>query len=277
MKKNIIKISKAKEKHGICHVFLLDMEESMNLIDELGLNLGKSQLITLVGAGGKTSIMFELAREISSKGKSVLVTTTTAIFYPENNSYDKILITDVENLDIIIPENGKICVLGSRVTNENKLLGISKSFTDSIYINSIFDFILVEGDGSRRLPIKAPAEHEPVIPKHTSVTIGVVGLDSLGRRINNGSVHRPDIFCSITKMNMNDIIDDSCLVKLIFDPNGLFKSAPENSTRYLILNKADNDILRSKGKFIKDIILKNTAMKIDKVLVTNMKKIIEDW
>lgn len=249
----------------------------MNLIDELKLNLEKSELITLVGAGGKTSIMFELAREIRSKGKSVLITTTTAIFFPESNTYDKVLITADENMGIFVRESGKICVLGSRVTSENKLLGINKSFIDAVYNSSIFDFILVEGDGSRRLSIKAPAGYEPVIPKYTSVVIGVIGLDSLGRRINNTSVHRPEIFCNVTKMNMNDIIDSSCIVKLVSNHNGIFKSAPQNSTKYLILNKADNYVLRSKGEFIKDAILKSNGIKIDGILITSMKNINENW
>ena len=44
-------------------------------------NIKKSDVVTITGAGGKTSLMFALANELSTLGK-VLVTSTTKIYVP---------------------------------------------------------------------------------------------------------------------------------------------------------------------------------------------------
>ena len=103
-----------------------------------------------------------------------------------------------------------------------------------------FDYILVEADGSRQRPIKAPADHEPVIPNGTTKTVGVIGLDALGKQIHGTSVHRPELLCRLTAKVMGDIIDEDVIARLIRAPQGLFKSVPDGSQRYVVLNKMEN-------------------------------------
>ena len=54
--------------------------------------------------------------------------------------------------------------------------------------------MLAEADGSKRLPLKAHAAWEPVIPAATANVIWVVGASGLGKPINE-AVHRPKLFC----------------------------------------------------------------------------------
>ena len=211
-----------------------------SLYSLINLETGKKEMICLVGAGGKTSAMFQLARELSSKGKKVLATTTTAIYYPERNQYDEILISEQESLDLFDNRsNGCITVFGRSLSSEGKLLGVNPEFLDSIFLKDIFDYIIIEGDGSKGRSIKAPAEHEPVIPSHTTKLMGLIGLDSIGKEICSENVHRPELFCSIIGCCQGDIIDTDIISKLIVHKLGLFKATPVLSERYLILNKAD--------------------------------------
>ena len=216
----------------------------MNIIDMLDIKLDKRELITLVGAGGKTTTMFALAEELRLFGKKVLVTTTTAIFYPLRNQYDYIIVKESYSKEMFL-ETGvhvaKIVVFGRAVNPMGKLLGAQAEDIDRIFKDNIFDFILVEGDGSRGKPIKAPAVYEPVVPSMTTKVVGLIGMDAIGKKINSEYVHRPEIFCSITNSSMDDNIDAKIVSKLVFNKNGLYKNAPLGCKKYLIFNKVDKE------------------------------------
>lgn len=222
------------------------VEEILNL-DGSNENSG---VISFVGAGGKTTIMFSLAKELRRKGKKILVTTTMAIYNPEKYDY-----YFLKNIDPSFKANkGTITILGDRVL-DSKLRGVSSQYIDYISSLDIFDFILVEADGSKKKPIKAPRIDEPIIPKSTEKTIGLIGMDSLDRAINHGNVHRPELFLHIVGKKLEDKIEDKDIVKLVLDSNGLFKNS--QGQRILILNKVTTSKLdtanKLKRKLEKDI------------------------
>ena len=93
---------------------------------------------------------------------------------------------------------------------------------------------------SKQKPLKAPAEHEPVIPAETTKLLGLIGLDALGRTINEDHVHRPQQFCRITGHSENENITSFSVASLITSEEGLFKNAPHRCQRCVLLNKADS-------------------------------------
>jgi probable selenium-dependent hydroxylase accessory protein YqeC len=222
----------------------------MTLYDALNIDPNISGLISFVGAGGKTSTMFRLAQEFKSLRKRVLVTTTTNIAFSETSQADRLVIDNSRNISALPRvEPGTIVCLGSiMVGDEEKLKGVDREFVDEIYRQHLFDHIVVEADGSKRRPIKAPAHYEPVIPGETTQVIGVIGLDALGKTITEGYVHRPNLFCSITGKKIGDIIDRKCLADLILSEDGLFKHTPRKCRKYVIFNKADCSDRREEAK-----------------------------
>ncbi|PBH77305.1 hydroxylase, partial [Clostridioides difficile] len=123
---------------------------------ELSNIIEKNEIITVVGAGGKTSLINYFANFYRDKLK-VLLTTTTKIYVP--NDYDNIIIT----IDgTVIPSicHG-ITVCGSYINNENKLVSIDSSILDEIVDQ--FDLVLIEGDGSKRKKLKGWNAKEPVV------------------------------------------------------------------------------------------------------------------
>lgn len=241
--------------------------ESLNAIEEFDINLNKSELICFVGAGGKTTTMFGLAKELKNKGYSVLVTTTTAIFYPKEDEYDEIIVDEKISSIIFNKEcSTGINIVGSRVNDEGKLIGIDKEAVDIIFKEKLFDYILVEGDGSKRRSIKAPAEHEPVIPALTTKVVGLIGMDALGMEINSNNVHRPEIFCTVTNCKMGDTVDSQKLFLLVKNANGLFRNSPKGAKKYLKLNKVDEKLHSDAIESIKKEILQ-CNLDIEKVTI----------
>ena len=67
-----------------------------------------------------------------------------------------------------------------------------------------FDYVLAEADGSKRLPLKAHAAWEPVIPSGTANIVWIAGASGLGKPINE-AVHRPELFCERCGCEPTDI------------------------------------------------------------------------
>ncbi|WP_432663999.1 selenium cofactor biosynthesis protein YqeC [Wukongibacter baidiensis] len=234
------------------------------------IDFSRKELLCFIGGGGKTSTIFKLAKELKKLDKKVLITTSTAIYYPEKDIYDKIIVDNsiefIENLENI--DCGTITVIGRAVSKENKLLGLSKELIEEIHYKKIFDYILVEADGSKRKTIKAPADHEPVIPQNTDTTIGVIGIDSIGKRINEENVHRPELFCKVTDSKMEEVISEEKIYQLIKNNRGLFKNVPFKSKAYILLNKVDNnEELRKAEKIIR--LVKTNGFKVDGIIAAN--------
>jgi len=231
----------------------------------------RKELISFVGAGGKTTTIFKLAKELKKLGKKVLVTTSTAIFYPEKDDYDRIIVDNSVNLigALTNVKSGTITIIGREVSQENKLLGLRKEIIEEIHGRKVFDVILVEADGSKRKSIKSPDDYEPVIPENTDKTVGVIGIDSIEKKINEENVHRPKLFCRITNSKMEEKINEKKIYKLIENDKGLFKDTPLKSKKYILLNKVDNKDQQKRVLKIIELIIEN-ELKINGIIASNI-------
>ncbi|SNS89763.1 probable selenium-dependent hydroxylase accessory protein YqeC [Anaerovirgula multivorans] len=245
----------------------------MKLYEALNINLDQKEIISFVGAGGKTTSLFKLAKELKEAGSRVLLTTTTAIYSPAKESYDRLILTDEDDHKKLleIKNTQSICVLGKAISKENKLLGLEPlKILELSKLNS-FDHILIEADGAKRKPIKAPATHEPVIPSNTTKLIGVIGLDVLNREIEEEWVHRPQFFCQLTEGKIGGKIDINRVVKLVIADGGLYKSCPEICQKYLLLNKTDDSFRENLAIEIFNL-LKKYQFVLHGVIAASMKE-----
>lgn len=162
----------------------------MELWELLGIRPG---LTAVIGSGGKTSLLRVLAQELSRHG-TVLLATTTHIMRP---NWCPFAATAAELCEGFA--HSPIVCAGS-YTPEGKLT--APDFPGWQYAA---DFVLVEADGSRRLPLKAHAPHEPVIPANTRRTVYVVGADGFGHPIRQ-VCHRPERYAALCGAAEDDIV-----------------------------------------------------------------------
>jgi len=236
----------------------------MRLSDHL--KLDKSDIISFVGAGGKTTMMFKLAEELRGHNK-VLVTTTTKIYIPSNDEYDFIC-TDSERIPKYnhMKENG-IYILGAGVNDKHKILGLGFSELDDL--SPQFDYILIEADGSKEKKIKGWNEFEPVIYTKTSKTVGIMDIQSIEMAINEDNVHRSEIFREITGAKEEDKVKLEHLVRLILHPQGLFKDAKGEKILYINKVETTNDLIFAKA-LVNQVNLKQQKL-IDSVFIGSLK------
>jgi len=199
-------------------------------------------LVAFVGAGGKTRALFSLGEALTVLGGPVLLSCTTHLLDPRLEAgrppLTLLLRPDLEGPESALPlpaAQPGLSLLMARVEPPEKLKGIHPSWLPAL--RTAWPHILVEADGSKRLPLKAPADHEPVLPPQPDLVVGVLGLDGLGRPLDDRSVHRSEVFSQITGCAPGVPIRWEHLAALVGHPLGLFKGAP--GCRVLLLNKVD--------------------------------------
>ena len=148
-------------------------DPSDSLIQSLGLT--DRELICLVGAGGKTSLMERLCEEVAKSGTEVVAATTTKISVPTVGSRMRLFLGEtVEEVAGKLDRfSGGIPVVGRELITEGKVNGIPPDWCDALYGQGSGAVWVVEGDGARRLPLKAPGEHEPVLASKADNRIAI--------------------------------------------------------------------------------------------------------
>lgn len=201
-----------------------------SLAEALVLNRFRKEVISAVGAGGKTTILECLAAELSGNGLKILMTTTTHLALPGEGVFYS------DQPDEVKAELSKRpYVVAGRRFGPDKLEGLPEEVYRDLC--QAADKVLVEADGSHGLPLKVPAAHEPCIPKNTARLLIVAGLDSIGHRITD-VCHRPEEVLSILKTSGEHRISASDAAVLL--EKGYLEPYAKTYASVVILNKADS-------------------------------------
>ena len=115
--------------------------------------------------------------------------------------------------------------------------GFTPEAIDALVQRPECDVILIEADGSRGMPLKAPDEHEPCIPKSSCCVIAVMGGHTLGAKVSTENVHRWSQFADITGLTPDATLQLSDLVALVRHPQGAFKNVPQGCRRVWFINR----------------------------------------
>lgn len=202
---------------------------------------GQRRLVSLVGAGGKTSTLFWLADALYQRGARVLITTTTRMQFPDPRLGEACVIeadfaTRLSRLAALGKGPG-ITALFSRVDEQQqKVAGCLPNEVDALKAAGVADVILVEADGAKHLALKVPAEHEPCIPASSDVVIALTGGDVLMRPAEAASIHRWPLFSALTGINEGDLLDAAVFECLLGHPQGMFKNTPAGALRQWLIN-----------------------------------------
>jgi probable selenium-dependent hydroxylase accessory protein YqeC len=241
------------------------------------LDIGPGAMVSLVGGGGKTTLMYALARQISSvKRAEVITTTTTKILTPNESESPYLLITPADRVDEkeitdLLRAHRHITVVSEALPN-GKLKGISPEFAMALAQISSRPSIIIEADGADQRPLKAPRAWEPVIPKDTILVVAVAGLDGFGHPLNEKRVFSVERFSAVTGMLPGDPVTENAIADVITHPEGLTKGAPKDARIVVFLNKIDVEGGLEAGERIAREILKKKDPRIDRVILGSLRE-----
>ncbi|HSJ70230.1 MAG TPA: selenium cofactor biosynthesis protein YqeC [Acidimicrobiia bacterium] len=191
------------------------------LHDRLG--LGSHELVALVGAGGKSTILATLARELSDL--RVIVTTTTRMAQ-DQVTQPTCWSDDPAVVDAALEPGSPLFVATERIPG--KVIGVSPAAADRLFRMTLADHVLVEADGARGMAIKAPAAHEPVIPSASTTVIVVASIDAVGHPIAEVA-HRHMLVGQIIGTHPDNLLTAEGAATVLLHPDGGLKGIPSEA------------------------------------------------
>jgi probable selenium-dependent hydroxylase accessory protein YqeC len=214
------------------------------------LGLGPGDVVSIVGAGGKTSLMYRLVREFVAAGVPVVATTTTRILEPAEGTMPEVALGEgnkshIEILRGIIEGRG-MALSGSREEG-GKVIGHSPEFVDSVRRENPGWAVVTECDGARGKSLKVPEAHEPPLPSLTSVYIVVLGADCLGESLSSDCVYNPKAVADVTGVSEDALIDDAVVASAVLSRESYLGHRPPESRMFVLVNKVRTSDVLSAG------------------------------
>lgn len=206
-------------------------------------------VVSLVGAGGKTTTLYGLVTELRRHGLSVVATTTTHTQTPESPTTAPPIVFASEEDNWLqsvrarLDRYSAVTVVGAR-KREDKLQGLKPEDIDPL--RGMADCVIIEADGARGRSLKAPASHEPAVPEWTTATVVMAGLDVLGLPLDEENVHRLAMVRELSgAASGQPIVEEVVALALV---RGYFPTIPKGSRRVVFLNKVDDARLKQAEK-----------------------------
>lgn len=207
--------------------------------------------VALVGGGGKTTALFALAHEFPAP---VVLTATAHMAVAQVALADQHFVVTTP-AELAAFEGGLprgVTFFTGPEDDTGKTIGLTPDTARAV--NELADRhhapLFIEADGSKCLPLKAPADHEPPIPDFVDIVIVVAGLSGLGRPLTAAHVHRVERYARLSGLAPETPITPEAVAKVLRDPAGGLKNVPAAARRIALLNQADTPELQSQARLI---------------------------
>jgi len=208
----------------------------------LDLDSAETPVVAIVGGGGKTSLLYRLGEEAVALGRAAILAGTTR-FTPRPVA--GLETTIIERADASIVDAARAALSGERPlvlhagdASKGRLQPITTEVADALAGLAGLGLLALEADGSKMLPFKAPADHEPVIPSTATHVVAVVGARAIDAPLDEEHVHRPERVRAI----VGDVPRCSAevIARVLADERGGRKGVGERAYS-VVVNQADED------------------------------------
>lgn len=193
------------------------------------------KVISIIGGGGKTTLLYLLGRTLAERGAAVLLTTTTHLGLPQPEGIP--LVSPSSPGALLSAAEKGTALLAAFPLENGKLCGIPPAWLPACA--DVFDHILIEADGSRNLPLKWHHSHEPCIPPETELLIQLSGLSALGKNAGDVLHRQPSSF-----LDASHRIREEDIAAL---QERAFAHAGYRGRTVSILNQADTPETKARG------------------------------
>ena len=261
----------------------------MDLQTAIGLRPG--ELVAFVGAGGKSTAAWRLLCTLASSGERAVFATTTHIFQPR--SAPLILASNPNPTDIAraLTESPTLFLAAARGERGDpehaarssyparsvKLVGLEPEVLSGLAQRLPGVTWLVEADGAKGRLLKAPAEHEPVIPGEATRVVIVACLDVIGKPLDDRAVHRPEIAARLLRVSPGATLTPDLLASLINHPSGGLKGIPQHAEAVALLTQWDKRPSSRAGMVARQLL---SGHRVHRVALANLRAsdpVLEVW
>jgi probable selenium-dependent hydroxylase accessory protein YqeC len=228
------------------------------------------QVFTVIGSGGKTSLIWLLAQSL--RAYKVLVSPTTKMYPPppELHRYDYFF-SRRGPPPSPFPARAGISLAGLLNEGTGKLEALPPAALEKMV--SACDLVFLEGDGSQGLPFKGWADHEPVVPLYTSVTIGIIPIAPLGEKVSERLIFRLPQFMRLSGAKEGDTLSPAHLAAAITGTKkerGLFSAA--RGKKLLFINQAEDEAHRDDARTLVSLLPRDFLAELERILCGSVEQ-----
>lgn len=242
-------------------------EHAQPLFEALGIT-DTGGIVCAVGAGGKKSLLYALAREAT--GRTGLTTTVMTLRFPNRWRKNAIVDDDATLLrTLAIRGDTGIHAYACPSDKPGRWAGVASATIVAIHGNGGFDLTLIKADGARMRGIKAPKPGEPVLPAETALVCPVVSAGVLGQPLNAETAHRPELLAGIVGAKPDTPLAPEHLVRLLISEQGALQGAAGRRV-VPVINQVDSDALRSHARAVAQAALDATD-RFDRVVLACLR------
>ncbi len=218
------------------------MGGAASLIDRFGVTLGS--VVAICGSGGKTTLLYRLAGEAAERGwKALCSSTVTAQMVSPAPDRAVVVAEEISDLESHLRETfaatGQVVLFGTE-ERRDKMLGVPVETLEGLHEAGLADLFVLECCGARRRPFKAPADNEPVIPPFATHVVVVVGMEAVGKAMDELSVHRPERVTALTGLPMGGLVSPEVIAHVVGAPESYLSKGPPGAPWFLYCAKANN-------------------------------------
>ncbi len=234
-------------------------------------------VVGIVGAGGKSTLLHRLAREAAALGWRVIATTTTHMWVHQWRTLGEAKLAPT--LEVARREarqllpGGILALAHTLEPSVNKVRGLPPQWVDALAPEA--DVVLVEADGARGKPLKAPAAHEPVLPSTCALVILVAGWTGLGRPLHPDYVHRADRFARLSGLPLHAAVTPEAVSHVLSHPQGWLQHCPPGARVVVMVNQVDDVGSLPAARRMASTLLQ--APSIDEVVLTTLHATDPVW
>ena len=235
------------------------MKHQVDFLELLQIDYEKYPVIAVVGGGGKTSLIYRLTDELIDKGKRVIITTTTHMAgeseLPFARGGDAVRVKELLDKE-------RYVIAAEYEEDTGKYASLTEEKLEEL--RELCDVMLVEADGAKHLPCKVPNEKEPVIIPECTDVIAVVGMDALGKPLEE-VCFRKDLAVQFLNTSYKHLIAEEDIAKILSSVQGARKGV-EDRKYCVVLNKCDDEIRKERAEKIRSLLKEKS---IENVMITS--------
>ncbi|MEE4640027.1 MAG: selenium cofactor biosynthesis protein YqeC [Wenzhouxiangella sp.] len=236
------------------------------LMQALGLDGG---IVAAIGAGGKKSVLNELAA-----GASGRVAWTGTVFTARPPRWTGVEVhvgSEDELLDLAttLPGPGRHAFLLPS-EKPGRYGGMSIEGVDRLHEAGGFDLTLVKADGARMRGLKCPKPGEPVLPSRTRTVLMVLSARVIGKPLNEEFVHRPERVAEVLGLDIGEILTPAHLAAVFTRPGGISEGTGGLAV-VPVINQVDDEDARAQAAEAARQALAESS-RFDRVVLTCLKR-----
>ena len=235
------------------------------------------RIVTIIGGGGKTSLMYYLVRVLKEQGEQVIGTATTKLSSQERKGHSFIRVRSLSVAHQVVKmvkerAEDTTLVYGEADGVPEKMVGIPQEWVDELAVQNSETLFVVEGDGSAGKSLKGHLSNEPVIPSRSSLVIAVIGIDTIGAQISSQYVHRPERICELLGAEPRSLINIELITKLLFHPQGYLHNCSPHHVIVPFINKVESAAEHQQAVELAGQILAMKHPQVGGVIIGSMRK-----